>query len=143
MIILGVDFGSKRVGLAISDETGTIALAIGYLDGGGVNTVSREIVRVATKRGASTIVVGVPVRLDGTASPQTERTLQFIAALETATAIPVKHWDERLTTVQAERVLLEGNVRRQQRREKRDQLAAQIMLQSYLDAHSENCSGGL
>ena len=136
MRILGVDFGSKRVGLAISDETGTIALAIGYLDGGGVNTVSRELVRVATDRGAGTIVVGVPVRLDGTASLQTERTLQFIAALEAATTIPVKHWDERLTTAQAERVLLEGNVRREQRREKRDQLAAQILLQSYLDAQN-------
>ena len=136
MRILGVDFGSKRVGRAISDETGTIAQAIGHLDGGGVNTVSREVVRVATERGAGTIVVGVPVRLDGIASLQTERTLKFIAALEAATAIPVKHWDERLTTAQAERVLLEGNVRRQQRREKRDQLAAQILLQSYLDAQN-------
>ena len=136
MRILGVDFGSRRIGLAISDETGTIALAIGHLDGGGVNTVSREVVRVATERGAGTIVVGLPVRLDGTASLQTERTLKFIAALETATTIPVKRWDERLTTAQAERVLLEGNVRREQRREKRDQLAAQILLQCYLDAQN-------
>lgn len=143
MRILGVDFGSKRVGLAISDETGIVALAIGYVDGGGVNTVSREVVRIATEHSAGTIVVGVPVRLDGTSSLQTERTLQFIAALEKTTAIPVKHWDERLTTAQAERVLLEGNVRRKDRKQKIDQLAAQLMLQSYLDAQSENCSGGL
>ena len=136
MRILGVDFGSKRVGLAISDETGIVALAIGYVDGGGVNTVSREVVRVATERGAGTIVVGVPVRLDGTSSLQTERTLQFIAALEAATASPVKHWDERLTPAQAERVLLEGNVRRKDRKQKIDQLAAQLMLQSYLDAQN-------
>jgi putative Holliday junction resolvase len=142
MRILGVDFGSKRVGLAISDETGTIALAVGYIDGGGVNTVSREVVRVVTERGAGAIVVGVPVRLDGTASLQTERTLQFIAALEAATAIPIKHWDERLTTAQAERVLLEGNVRRKDRKQKIDQLAAQLMLQSYLDAQG-NCRSGL
>jgi putative Holliday junction resolvase len=141
MRILGVDFGSKRIGLAISDETGTIAQAIGYLDGGGVNAVSREVVRVATERGAGTIVVGVPVRLDGTSSLQTEQTLKFIAALEAATAIPVKHWDERLTTAQAERVLLEGNVRRKDRKQKIDKLAAQLMLQSYLDA--QNTDKGL
>lgn len=136
MRILGVDFGSRRIGLAISDETGTVALAIGYLDGGNSDAVSREVARVAAERRASTIVVGLPVRLDGTSSQQTERTLKFITALEAATTIPVKRWDERLTTAQAERVLLEGNVCRQQRREKRDQLAAQILLQCYLDAQN-------
>ena len=142
MRILGVDFGSKRVGLAISDETGTVALAIGYLDGGNPDAVSREVARVAAERHAETIVVGLPVRLDGTSSQQTERTLKFIAALEAATIIPVKRWDERLTTAQAERVLLEGNVSRKDRKQKIDKLAAQLMLQSYLDAHSD-CGSGL
>ena len=96
--------------------------------------MSREVVRMAAERHAETIVVGLPVRLDGTSSHQTERTLKFIAALEAATTIPVKRWDERLTTAQAERVLLEGNVRRKDRKQKIDQLAAQLMLQSYLDA---------
>ncbi len=139
MRILGVDFGSKRVGLAISDETGTIAQSIGY-----VAPQIEEVLRVATERGAGTIVVGIPRRLDNTASEQTERTLAFIAALQAATALPVQRWDERLTSVQAERVLIEGNVRRRDRKEKIDQLAAQLMLQSYLDAKSqENSSGGL
>ncbi|MGD0016599.1 MAG: Holliday junction resolvase RuvX [Verrucomicrobiia bacterium] len=136
MRILGVDFGSRRIGLAISDETGAIALAIGYIDGGNTDAVSREVARVAAERHAETIVVGLPVRLDGTSSRQTERTLKFIAALEEAATIPIKRWDERLTTAQAERVLLEGNVRRQHRREKRDQVAAQILLQCYLDAQN-------
>lgn len=129
MRILGVDHGTKRVGLAISDETGTVATPVGY-----VGSVA-EVVRTATERGAGKIVVGVPRRLDGTTSEQTERTLAFIAALERATSLPVARWDERLTTAQAERVLLEGNVRRADRKEKRDQLAAQLLLQSYLDAH--------
>jgi putative Holliday junction resolvase len=124
MRILGVDFGSKRVGLAISDETETIAQSIGY-----VSPQTAEILRVATERGAGKIVVGVPRRLDNTASEQTERTLVFIAALQAATPLPVERWDERLTSVQAERVLIEGNVRRRERKEKIDQLAAQLMLQ--------------
>jgi len=132
MRILGVDFGSKRIGLALSDETGTVAQPVGYV-AGGVN----EVLRVASERGAGKIVVGLPRRLDGSSSEQTEQTRKFIAALQQATALPVESWDERLTTAQAERVLLEGNVRRADRKEKRDQLAATILLQSYLDAHQE------
>jgi putative Holliday junction resolvase len=105
-----------------------------YIDGGGIATVSREIVRVCTERKVGKIVVGVPVRLDGTRSEQTERTLAFIEELERTTTLPVAKWDERLTSVQANRALLEGNVRRSERKEKIDKLAAQIMLQSYLDA---------
>jgi putative Holliday junction resolvase len=134
MRVLGVDFGNKRIGLALSDETGTVASPLTYIDGGGLAAVSREIVRVCTERRVGKIVVGLPVRLDGRRSEQTEYTLQFIAELQGATTIPVAKWDERLTSVQANRVLLEGNVRRSERKEKIDKLAAQIMLQSYLDA---------
>ena len=134
MRVLGVDFGNKRVGLALSDETGTVASPLTYIDGGGVATVIREIVRIVTERQVGKIVVGVPLRLDGTRSEQTERTLAFIAELERTTTIPVAKWDERLTSVQANRALLEGNVRRSERKEKIDKLAAQLMLQSYLDA---------
>lgn len=132
MRVLGVDHGSKRIGLALSDETGTVALPVGYVTGG-VN----EVVRVATERGAGKIVVGVPRRLDGTTSAQTESVQKFIGALTRATTVPVEGWDERLTTAQAERVLVEGDVRRADRKEKRDQLAATILLQSYLDAQAE------
>lgn len=129
MRVLGVDHGSKRIGLAISDETGTVATPVGYVTGG-VN----EVVRMATERGAGKIIVGVPRRLDGTTSAQTESAQKFITALKQATALPVEGWDERLTTAQAERVLIEADVRRAERKEKRDQLAATILLQSYLDA---------
>ncbi|HUI05888.1 MAG TPA: Holliday junction resolvase RuvX [Verrucomicrobiae bacterium] len=132
MRILALDYGNKRIGLAISDETGTIAQPVGYATGG-----VTEVLRVATERGAGKIVVGLPRRLDGTASEQTERTQEFIDALKRATTMTVESWDERLTSVQAERVLLEGDVRRVERRQKRDQLAATILLQSYLDAQQE------
>jgi putative Holliday junction resolvase len=134
MRILGVDYGHKRIGLALSDETGTIAQALNYIDGGAAAKVSLELARLCDERKVAKIVVGVPLRLDGRPSEQTERTLAFIAELRRATTIPVAHWDERLTSVQAERVLLEGNVRRSDRKQKIDKLAAQIMLQSYLDA---------
>jgi putative Holliday junction resolvase len=134
MRVLGVDFGHKRIGLALSDEGGTIAQPLKYIDGGGIAVVSREIARICAECKAGQIVVGVPLRLDGTLSEQTERTLAFIAELQRTTTLPVLKWDERLTSVQAERVLLEGNVRRRERKQNIDKLAAQIMLQSYLDA---------
>jgi putative holliday junction resolvase len=137
MRILGVDFGMKRVGLAISDETGTIAQSLDYLVGGPDQAVVRELLRVAAEHGVGAIVVGVPLRMNGSPSPQTERTLRFVTLLQQATALQVKLWDERLTSVQAERALLEGNVRRKDRKEKIDKLAAQIMLQSYLDARNQ------
>jgi len=130
MRILGVDPGQKRIGLAISDETGVLATPVGL-----ARSVA-EVLRVAAERGAGKIVVGLPRRLNGAASEQTEQADRFRAALQAATNLPVEAWDERLTTVQAERALLEGNVRRSERKQKRDALAAQIMLQSYLDAHA-------
>ncbi len=134
MRILGVDYGQKRVGLAISDETGTIAQSVDYVVGGSDRKVIEEVLRVAKERTVGKIVVGVPVRMNGTPSPQTGRTLQFVTTLKQSTPLPIVPWDERLTSVQAERVLIEGNVRRKDRKEKIDKLAAQLMLQSYLDA---------
>ena len=134
MRILGIDYGSKRVGIAISDETGTLAQGIEYIPGGNDAMLCRSVVTLAETRQAGRIVVGVPRRMDNTSSPQTERTLRFITALQAATALPVERWDERFTSVQAERALIEGGVRRRDRREKIDKLAAQLMLQSYLDA---------
>ncbi|HUK83922.1 MAG TPA: Holliday junction resolvase RuvX [Verrucomicrobiae bacterium] len=136
MRVLAIDFGLKRVGLAISDETGTVAQPLRYLEGGSDESVGRAVAQTAAGRGASKIVVGIPVRMSGQASQQTERTLRFFAALCRLTTLPVERWDERLTTAQAHRALLEGNVRRKTRQQKIDSMSAQIMLQSYLDAHN-------
>jgi putative Holliday junction resolvase len=134
MRVLAVDYGQKRVGLAISDETATVAQPIGYVAGGSHEAVGREILRIAAERGAAQIVVGVPVRLNGQPSEQTQRTLAFVNVLRSLSPLPIQRWDERLTSVQAERALLEGNVRRKERREKIDAMAAQLMLQNFLDA---------
>ncbi len=134
MRILGVDYGRKRVGLAISDETGSISFPLEYIKGGQDRAVCEEIERIARQREATQIVVGVPLGMDGLSTEQTERTLAFVAALRQVTSLHVDRWDERLTSVQAERVLIEGDVRRKHRKGKIDKIAAQIMLQSYLDA---------
>jgi len=135
MRILGVDYGQKRIGLAISDETGTIAVPLQYVTG------LAGVVELATQRGAKKIVVGVPVRLDGQPTQQTTLTLQFIEKLRAATTVPIAKWDERLTSAQANRVLIEGNVSRRDRKENVDKLAAQLMLQSFLDATNLPTSG--
>src|SRR5580704_7071603 len=103
MRVLGVDFGHKRIGLALSDETGTIASPLQYIDGGGMVAASREIAKICEERKVGKIVVGLPLRMDGTRSEQTEHTLAFITELQGATTIPVTKWDERLTSVQANR----------------------------------------
>jgi putative Holliday junction resolvase len=133
---LAIDFGNKRIGLAISDESATVALGLENLAGGPIEKTCQAIIKLATERAVGEIVVGVPLRLSGEASEQTEHTLKFIAALEQVTAIPVRRWDERLTSVQAERAMLEGDLRRRDRKANRDRLAAQILLQSYLDAQN-------
>lgn len=127
--VLGVDFGQRRIGVAVSDPTGTVAQPVGYVTGG-----VADVVAMAERHGVTAIVVGVPRRLDNSESEQTREALRFIARLEAATTLPVIRWDERLTTREAERVLVAGGVRRRQRREKVDPMAAQLILQGYLDA---------
>ena len=105
MRILGVDYGSKRVGLALSDESGMIAQGIGY-----IGPSPAEVLRVAAARGAGQIVIGIPRRLDGTDSPQTTKARAFMAALQQGGSLPVIGWDERLTTAEATRVLVEAEI---------------------------------
>ncbi len=137
MRILGVDYGQKRIGLAISDETEMLATSLEYLPAAGLDKAVAAVADMAQRQGAGKIVVGLPSNLKGEDTAQTGRTRQFIEKLEGVSAVPVERWDERFTSAQAERVLIEGGVRRQQRREKIDQLAAQLMLQGYLDAHAQ------
>ncbi len=93
-----------------------------------------RIREVIAEQEVAMIVVGMPLDMDGTRGPRARMAGLFIDRVRGATRIPVIEWDERLTTVQAERVLIEGNMRRERRREVIDQVAAVIILQSYLDA---------
>jgi putative Holliday junction resolvase len=130
---LGVDFGDRRIGLALSDPLGLAARPLMTLER---TTWSRDlgaIREILARHEVRRIVVGLPLELDGTRGRRARLTETFMNRLRGATGLPVIPWDERLTTVQAERVLVAGDVGRARRREVIDQVAAVILLQSWLD----------
>jgi len=132
---LGIDFGQKRIGLAISDETGQIAFPLSVLENYGQRKVSLEINRIVTERKVETLVLGLPLNLDGSKGISADNVEHFADILKRHVNIPVDFWDERLSTKIAERAMIEGGLRRERRRQSIDQVTAQIILQSYLDAH--------
>ena len=132
--ILGVDFGDRRTGLAVSDETGLIAFPRETLECPLLLQAAAAVARVARNLGVERIVVGYPLRLDGSPGPRAERTEEFIGELERRVEVPVVRWDERLSTCEVERVLIEAGTSRAKRKTVVDKLAAQVILQAYLDA---------
>jgi putative Holliday junction resolvase len=133
-VALGLDAGTVRVGLAATDPTATIAGPVATLPCRNRAELWERVRAEARERGAERVVVGLPRRLDGTEgeAAAAARALADEAARETG--LPVEMWDERLTTVAAERALIEGGMRRARRRQTIDAVAAAIMLQSWLDA---------
>lgn len=139
--ILGLDIGDKRIGLAVSDELGITAQPVGTLERSGGSADFDRIIETAGECGATEIVAGLPKRLNGTPSAQTAKVESFLSELKKRTDIPVQTWDERLTTTSAEASLIEANVRRRSRRRVIDSVAAQIMLQHYLDCCGPRSQG--
>ena len=137
MKLLGIDYGSRRIGLAVSDETGTMALPLEQLDAEPRAKACERIAAVLKERGSGRIVVGLPRNMDGSYGPAAEAVRDFIAALRTVAATDIVEWDERLSTAAAERMMVEADYSRKRRRAQRDALAAQLILQNYLDAHPE------
>ena len=124
MRILAIDYGTKRIGIAVSDELKVIAQPLEY--------IPAEPFAGLLKR----LLVGMPRNMDGTYGPAALKTRDFLETLKGAVSVPIKTWDERLTSAQANRLLIAGGVRRQKRKEKVDKTAAAILLQSYLDSLS-------
>jgi putative Holliday junction resolvase len=135
--ILGLDPGEARIGVALSDPTGTIASATGYLDARSGDVVD-EIATAAAEHGCHRVVIGLPLRLDGSEGPAAKRSRALGEAISEATDLEVAFQDERFTTVTAEQALIEGNVRRRKRTQKRDAVAAAVMLQGYLDRQAHD-----
>ncbi len=136
MTVLGVDFGTRRIGLAFSDPDERIAFPDRILTGTPESAIA-EITNAADERTADTIVVGLPRNMDGTHGEMAERATAFADELSDATPAEVVTWDERLTTAQAERAMLGGDLSRKKRKKRRDALAAQLLLQSYLDSRNQ------
>lgn len=131
--MLAVDSGSKRVGLAISDPTGTIAQALTTVPAEPHDTLVARLAGIAAQNDATRIVVGLPRRMDGSFGPEARAARALADELRTASHLPVELVDERLTTAAAEKSLLAGGVRRDKRRASIDRVAATLLLQSHLD----------
>lgn len=127
---LGVDPGERRVGLALSDLTGTIASPHSVIDRAGIG---EALATLCTEHDVATIVVGLPIGLSGTEGPAAVAARDLAAEVAEVTGLPVVFSDERFTTVISERALVAGGMKRRQRKETRDKVAAAVMLQSYLD----------
>lgn len=130
---IGIDPGERRIGIALADPTGTIASPDRYIDRTKGDPVE-AIAELCRELSVETIVVGLPVALDGREGPSAEAARAFGAQVAAGTGVSVEFHDERFTSVTAESALISGGVRRKKRKEKRDQVAAAVMLQGYLDA---------
>lgn len=131
--IMGLDVGDKWIGVAVSDETGLIAEALKPVRRKNLPDDLNELNRLANAWNVGQIVVGLPLNMNATVGPQAEKTLQFVQRLKDRVLRPVSTWDERLTTQQAERILIQQDVRRERRKSVIDGLAAALILQAYLD----------
>lgn len=134
--ILALDHGTKRIGVAISDETRMIAQPLEFIPAEPPEGVFERLRAILSEKPAELILIGMPRNMDGSYGPAAEKVRAFVEQLKAVVDLPVRTWDERLTSAQANRVLVQGNVRRDQRKEKVDAVAAAILLQSYLDAVS-------
>src|SRR5256884_1522435 len=133
MRILAIDHGTKRMGIAISDELKMLAHPLEFIPTepfGGFLGRLKELLR---DKEVEMILVGIPRNMNGSYGPAALKVQEFVAVLKETVAVPIQTWDERLTSAQANRFLIEADVRRSKRKEKVDQTAAAILLQSYLD----------
>jgi putative Holliday junction resolvase len=135
MRILGIDYGDSRIGIAVSDPFGWTAQGIQTIDAKkGMEHVIRAIGEYIESYKAEKIVVGFPRNMNGTVGPRGEKTDQFVKIIEDKFGIPVVKWDERLTTVAAQRVMIETNVKKSKKRGIVDTISATYILQGYLDS---------
>jgi len=132
--VLGIDYGEKRLGFAVSDEMEVVATPLA------VHTRKKQgddvtaVIRICRERNIERVVIGHPLNMDGSSGPAVDKVDEFAARLREQSDIEVEFWDERMSTMSAERVLIEGDMSRERRKKVIDKLAAQIILQNYLDA---------
>lgn len=137
MRILGLDFGSKTVGVAVSDPTGTIATGLEIVRRERENKLRQTLSRIEeiiTQYEVTKIVLGLPVNMNGTQGDRVLKTKAFAEDLERRTGLEIIFVDERLTTVEADEVMSELNIRGKERKEHVDRIAAAFILQTYLDS---------
>lgn len=134
MRFLGLDIGSKRIGLALSDELGITAQGLPTLNRTTSGNDIRKLLEIVRQHKVEKIVIGLPKNMNGTLGKSAEQVLTFIQEMKVKTAIPVDVWDERLSTIAVTRTLVSANVSRRRRKEVVDKLAAVYILQGFLDS---------
>ena len=133
MRTLGIDYGDRRVGIAISDPLGSIALGVCTISVTGINDAVTKVSELCKEKDVSMIVVGLPLNMNGSRGEMVDRVEDFVSRLREATALPINMYDERLSSAMVERTLLDADMSRKKRKGVIDKLAAQAILQGYLD----------
>ena len=134
MRYLAIDHGTRRMGIAVSDELKLIAQPLEFIPSEPFAAFLARLQQIIAEKQVSLIIVGMPRNMDGTYGPAAQKVQEFMRVLAQAIPVPIQPLDERLTSVQANRVLIQGQVRRNERKQKVDAMAAALLLQSYLDA---------
>lgn len=145
MRIMGLDFGSKTVGVAVSDALGITAQGVEIVRRKSPDKLRQTLARIdelAREYGVEELVLGYPKNMNGTEGERCEKTREFKELLEKRTGLPVALWDERLTTVAADRSMMEAGLRRDERREYVDEIAAVFILQGYMAAKAHQSEKG-
>ena len=132
--VIGIDYGDKRCGVAVSDPSRIIASAHRVISNTGMDRVIQEIAELCRNQEVEQIILGWPLNMDGTEGPATDKVRVFLLKLKPAIDLPIETWDERLTTRTAETILIEAGTRRKKRKALVDKVAAQVLLQHYLDS---------
>ena len=136
MRILALDHGTKRIGVAVSDELQMIASPLEFIPSEPWADFLARLKDIVREKEVGLVLVGMPRNMDGSYGPAAQKVREFVAALQVALTVSIRTLDERLTTVQAQKALIQANVRRDKRKVKVDQTAAAILLQSYLDSRA-------
>ena len=134
MRVLGLDIGDKTIGVAVSDPLGFTAQGVTTIRRKNEEIDLKELITICKEYSVDTIVAGLPENMNGTIGPQSEKVLAFCEVIKKEINIPIKMWDERLTTVAAHRVMLEADLSRAKRKKLVDKIAATYILQGYLDS---------
>jgi len=134
MRILGLDVGAKRVGVAVSDELKITAQGLFTIERKSDEELLNKIEELVLNNDVKEIVVGLPLNMDGSYGEQAKNAISFSDVLKEKFKLPVKLWDERMSTLEVERVMIDAGTSRKKRKKRIDKLAAQVILQSYLNA---------
>ncbi|WP_334075631.1 MULTISPECIES: Holliday junction resolvase RuvX [Paenibacillus] len=137
MKILGLDYGDRRIGVAVSDAFGWTAQGLTVIERRREGDELDRIAELVSEHEVEEVVVGLPKNMNGSVGPRGEICMAFAEELKTRLQIPVHLWDERLTTVSAQRTLIEADVSRKKRKGVVDKMAASLILQNYLDSKSQ------